>query len=731
MRKRSMALLVAGSLILSVAACTGEIQEKGNPNSDVELIDPVNSAITYEEAAIRDLYGASVYPANVIPYIEEYGPVNAFSFGAYNAYPGEKVKRGQELISSDTTEIDEKIKAKKEEIRLMEEDYQKYMEKQQKLLKEQRHEEEVWGNDKNNYEREKPEEFITDEDGEEVENPQFAAWNARMDEVTGRYRIAKHSADIIQQEMDQRTALYDLDHKHQEYKLKSLQRTRKESTVTSNMDGYVAAIKLRGEGDFYTPVRGLSKGDWLRADDPVVAVADPSRKILKSDYINKTTIRNAADVYAMINGKRYEVVYHPISAQEYARLSSGGQKIYSTFEIVDAGEEVKVGAYASIAVIGTHCENVVTIPKDAIKKDDLGSYVYVVKDGQSVHTTIQTGFSDGNFTEIVSGLSEGDKVLYTGSMAPGSKTATIARGEFFGTFSERAALIYPSGVTITNPVKNGTVYFTEMMVKNYQHVEKGDVIAKIRVESDRIALERNETRRNRLQERLDDFRKKNEGKEKEEFYIETVKNYDEQIADVDKALAEQKADFSTKVIRTDRAGVVVWLRDVKSEDILQYEAEVAQIADEDTCYVVVQDEKQSLQYGNEVSVIYFDGRNQQAEVTGSVVSASKVGLSSALAADYSFILLPKEQIGTMLQSTLSDDNFWGRYRYTVEAKLRAMDDVLLVPRNAVYEIGGKTYVYVKNNDGSVSLKSFVAGGSNESYYWVVEGLTEGMEICLK
>ena len=77
-------------------------------------------------------------------------------------------------------------------------------------------------------------------------------------------------------------------------------------------------------------------------------------------------------------------------------------------------------------------------------------------------------------------------------------------------------------------------------------------------------------------------------------------------------------------------------------------------------------------------------------------------------------------------------DWWNRYRYTVKAKVRAMDNVVLVPRSAVYDYGGgKTYVCVKDENGNAKMQSFVSGGNNDSYYWVVFGLTEGMEICLK
>ena len=55
--------------------------------------------------------------------------------------------------------------------------------------------------------------------------------------------------------------------------------------------------------------------------------------------------------------------------------------------------------------------------------------------------------------------------------------------------------------------------------------------------------------------------------------------------------------------------------------------------------------------------------------------------------------------------------------------------MLIVPKAAVVNKDKSTYVTVVKGDGSVEQRSFVPGGSDNNYYWVVEGLTEGMTIC--
>ena len=115
MRRKSITLILMVSMILSLVGCSvGTEKNPVGSSQEIELIDPVNAEVSYEEAAIRDLYDATVYAATVLPVIREYSPEYGFTFGALGASEGEQVKAGQQLVSANTEAIDEQIKAKKE-----------------------------------------------------------------------------------------------------------------------------------------------------------------------------------------------------------------------------------------------------------------------------------------------------------------------------------------------------------------------------------------------------------------------------------------------------------------------------------------------------------------------------------------------------------------------------------------------------------------------------------------
>ena len=722
MRKKYLAMVLIGSILLSLAGCVSDKSGAAGASEELELLEPMNTEANYEEAMRRTLYGAKVYAGTVMPYVEEYCPETGFYFGGYGAYPGEQVRKGQELILSDTTEADKKIKEKKEAIESMEKEYNKFMEKQKKMMEEYRWTEARLEREVSKNESDEPEKYLAVQEGEDagkqVDNPKYAEWERQYNFNVGEYRIAKHKADTIQLQMDQRTALYEMDKKHEEYLLKTLQKDRNKAIITSGMNGEVVAVAPDEEGVY------------LDADKPVVAVGDLTRKVIQCEYINRAVIKKAVDVFALIDGKRYEVEYQAVSSEEYARLTANGETVYTTFEIQNIDEDVLVGDYAVIAVLSDIREDVVSVPKGAVRKDDTGSYVYLIQDGQSVYTNVQTGFNDGNYVEILQGVEEGDKVLYSGGQQPGTSVEKVIRGEFHTDFSKTGRMFYPSSKLLENPVKNGTVYFGEYKVTQFQHVNKGDVIATIRVEEDSLLRKRNETKLARLKQRMADFVKENESDKDEEYYIDTVDKYQEQIEEVEKNLAEQRADTETKTIKAERSGIVVWLVDFKKEAIVVKEAAIALIGDENGAMIRVEDKDDLLQYGNEVAVTYLSADEQKKTVNAVVASISNRGLSSAMKSEWKYIRLPAEMVGDMVQTAVYGE-WWNPDRYEVSAKLRTMENVLVVPKAAVYDVAGKTYVYVKDEKGRVKAQGFVAGGHNDQYYWVVQGLTEGMEVCLK
>lgn len=689
---------------------------------DIPLLDPVNDSQAWEEAARRDLYDAEVYSGTVFPYTEEYSFPKGVVLDRFAAFPGETVKKGGVLAYADNSKLEEDIQKKEEQILQMEEEFEEYRKNAEEALYEPRLRAEYLLGIVKNLEKQKPEEYLTEggsvsegdaAGGEPEKNPEYLEWNELYLRYEGDYRIQAHNNTIAQTELEQRTQLYELDHA---YALKQLDRMKEElqqGILTSSMAGSVVAV------------RDVGKGDYVGEKDKVIAIGDPERKLLKCQYINKTVASKAKDIYALVDGRRLEIAYQPMDAEEYNRLSALKETIYSTFELGEDAQDVSVGDFGVVVVVNDVRENALSVPQSAIHKDATGSFVYVAEGEGNKAVSVTTGMSDGVYTEILSGIQEGDHVLVSEAMKPGDGHCTVEMGSFHSTFQGSGYLVYPSSERMSNPITYGTVYFVEYTTALYEHVEKGDVIAKVRVQSDEVALRRNTLRLERLEQRLADLEREN--KKENEKIIEARK---EEIDQLRELIQEMTTDYKTTQIRASRSGIVISLWNYQPEDILGANAELLEIADENTCYVLLENTNRLLQYGNLVTVSYTGRDGSSSAATGMAANLSQTGTGSGLMTEYAMILLSPDDVGNMA-AVMPDRSGWMmRVPFKIDGNVREMEHVLVVPKQAVWEAGGQTYVLVEE-DGVVSARSFIAGGYDASHYWVVDGLTEGMKLCLK
>lgn len=718
-KKNRICLILIMSLVLSFCGCQAEIVEVAGEN--IALVEPVNAAASTEVAAYRNLYDTTIYSAYVYPEVTEYAFGKDVQVEKYAAFLGEIIEEGEALVHADTDALEDQIEKKEESLADMKEQMEEYRADVAENLKEPKEEVKRMAEILENLKKQEPPKQITSESvsgadaGTMVDNPAYATWQKDYTYWEGKYRILAHSVDVQEENLRQREAYYELDYAYNLNQINKLKKERKGSTIYSKVDGEVVAT---AQMDYGT----LRAGEGVS----VVAVGDAQKKVLKSDYINKDVIKGALEVYALIDGVRYEVEYQAISSQEYARLSAESDKVYSEFWIKGDTSAIKSGDFAVIVVTAEKKEQVLAVSKNALSKDENGYYVYVMRNGESIYTSVKTGMSDGVYTEILSGLSAGDEILVEKAVEYGNESVTVEMGSFHSTFEGWGFMYYPMTETVVNEIEYGTVYFGEFMVAQYQHVEKGDVIATIRVVSDEIAIQRNETKLQRLQERLADLRAA--GEEKNE---DAILAREEEIAELQELLKDMKTDGAVKEIVATQTGMVVELANLEAETILSKGAGIVAIADESTCYVVVENTNLLLNYGNEVTVTYTNAEGISKTVDGMVANVSPAGVSAGLQLEYSFILLPQESIADMAVSNNDRDGWWNRNRYQVKAVIREMDNVPVIPKKAVKDVAGVTYVNIIDEQGNITPCSFVAGGYDKSGYWVVEGLTEGMKLCLE
>lgn len=101
------------------------------------------------------------------------------------------------------------------------------------------------------------------------------------------------------------------------------------------------------------------------------------------------------------------------------------------FDVND--ERVKTGMSLSAAIVSETKQNIVRVPNSAVKSQAGTTYVEIQnKDGSISQIQVQTGLSDDDYTEIVSGLNEGDSFISRTVTSSSNTASTQQAPSLFG-----------------------------------------------------------------------------------------------------------------------------------------------------------------------------------------------------------------------------------------------------------------------------------------------------------
>ncbi len=717
-KKRIITGIVSSAMIVGcVGGLTGCGEaDKSGRDMVIELIDPVGAAESCVAAQYRSIYNSDSYSGMVCPKVTEYAYDSSVQFANYGNMPGQAVESGDSLILGDSTQIDKAIESLEKSLEAMVESHNDYIEDLTKTQSDRELDLTNADIDLRNCNNAKPKEAdyqTTDEYQKALDE-----WQKEYDKYDNAYGKAYIYLEMIKQTIKETNELYDLDYEYQLSSLNKLKAERKNGILKSDIDGYVVAF------NYYSP------GEYISGGLPAAVVGDFDVKEIRCEFINSGIINKAESVYAMVNGEKFEVEYQAIDSEEYDRLKELNDAVYSNFHVVDPEGKIQIGDYAVIVVVNEVRENVLCIPKSAISTDDTGSFVYRNNGSTYEVTYIKTGVNDGLYTEVLAGLEEGDMIKSSLLVTAGSNEATIGYGSVSNEFSESGYLFYTDQQNIYNDIEYGIVYIDEICVSQYEQVTKGQEIAKIHVVADTIEIarqERNLLRKNEyLQKLVDEDKDRSEDNKQNTRAIEQT---EKEIAELEDKIAHMKRDGSTTSIVSPIDGIITEVMTAKSGDLLSYNRKIAMVADQTKVFIIVDDPDHRLTYGNEVSVSYKDNDGNQRVADGMVVTVNNMVLSKKIQNDYALVQIPAEDVAMMAGSTRNSDGWWGRQTYRITATVRSAENVLVIPRRAVTEGDKATFVTVKDENGTIKRVSFVAGGADSTYYWVAEGLTEGMTVC--
>ena len=203
-----------------------------------------------------------------------------------------------------------------------------------------------------------------------------------------------------------------------------------DTVIVSPMDGVVIGEPMK-EGE--TVSQGLS------SQMVIVSVADLSSMRIEL-LVDETDIGEVAvgqgveftvDAYP---NKTFHGVVTDISKKQYSSSSSfsssSSSVVYYTVYVGINKDELD-GLYPSMTaratIKGRQDDDVLTVPVTAVRTDSNGSYLYV-KDGDGIKKSyIKTGITTDKAVEVLSGVSEGDQIVVSGTVSQEKAAAPTTR----------------------------------------------------------------------------------------------------------------------------------------------------------------------------------------------------------------------------------------------------------------------------------------------------------------
>lgn len=318
-----------------------------------------------------------------------------------------------------------------------------------------------------------------------------------------------------------------------------------------------------------------------------------------------------------------------------------------------------------------------------------------------------------------------------------------------GTFTEEAM-----SQTLERAYINATIAYIELpcesarfaayAANNFVYVNKGDLLATFYADVDSIALEQAELDLQRMEERYaqaaaehaekaEELRVKQiteptgygkqviaiERAQEELDWESTKRSYEQNIESAKEVIEELEETGNVIEVYAPAAGIAIPTKgyatgmEVKDGDYLCH------IVPVDEYYVSADKRTDLYNYGMEMSF-----KTRAGATIGTVISADSKVLYGNLDAHEVVFSIATNDVVT--QSDLSASR-----GLAFEGNLKTVENVILVPKAAVTVEDSEYFVTVLKEDGSLLKTEFIAGGSNTDYYWVLKGLTEGMQIISK
>ncbi|MEN6326149.1 MAG: efflux RND transporter periplasmic adaptor subunit [Syntrophomonas sp.] len=223
------------------------------------------------------------------------------------------------------------------------------------------------------------------------------------------YEKAESAARNLREQLaQQQSYLQSLQSKVQALEGMAAQLNAKEAAlqVLSPIDGIILDLPLKA-GAYVSPGSLLAQ---------VGAAGGMEVKVeILSDDIKDIALGQKAFITAPVLGvQTLEGAVKEIRPRAFAKISALGveQRRVPVFIALNKSENLQPGYEVEVGIETARKDKVLVLPREAVKNTGNGSYeVMKVQNGKIVHTAIKLGLKNEEQVEVLSGLQEGDRIV--------------------------------------------------------------------------------------------------------------------------------------------------------------------------------------------------------------------------------------------------------------------------------------------------------------------------------
>ena len=252
--------------------------------------------------------------------------------------------------------------------------------------------------------------------------------------------------------------------------------TREKSKVVAETDGTVVFL-YSSEGSFAVPY-----GNAVAIYSGEVYIEESTGSLKTADA------RQMVSINATIDGREYALQHISPTWQEQQAYAKEGFTLPSKFSIIAPDPSILPGYYVPIKCVSAFSENALTVPVNALHRDQTGNYVYMLpEDGIKTLRYVRTGISNSSVTEILDGLSEGDVVCIESLTVESGYN--VAQPEYMDIVVKNQAtggFEYTSAKTQVMFEESG--FMLELYAKANNMVSADDLLAEITFDPDEVQM---------------------------------------------------------------------------------------------------------------------------------------------------------------------------------------------------------------------------------------------------